>query len=182
MGAIIFLIIIFTLLYITYKILKKQRKKLIDAGKKGGIINAMAMVIVGAFLFVTGSMIVFGTIAYRMDNNLYIPQFMHHQSKETVRTSDWRDVDKSVRAEIEMRYYVKKKLKSPASAKFAGTLAPETKVAPIQGKIREQRYAVKSYVDSQNSFGAMLRTYYVGIVEQTSEGNWIVTDFIFLQQ
>lgn len=51
---------------------------------------------------------------------------------------------------------IKKMLKSPSSAKFANEFDDETKY-----KINSDgSIIIQSYVDSQNSFGAMIRTHY----------------------
>ncbi len=53
---------------------------------------------------------------------------------------------------------VKKILKSPSSAKFPSRMFD---VADFKiKKIKIGEYSVSSYVDAQNSFGAMIRTYY----------------------
>lgn len=50
--------------------------------------------------------------------------------------------------------YVKENLKSPATAEFAGIYDSHTSIIHLG----EGKYKVSSYVDSQNSFGAMIRT------------------------
>ncbi len=53
----------------------------------------------------------------------------------------------------------RERLKSPASAKFASWRDPAVKYSGTTDHItKECVWAVKSYVDSQNSFGAMMRT------------------------
>ena len=52
--------------------------------------------------------------------------------------------------------FVKKRLKSPSTAKFAGNLEKKDHVT----KIAENEYKIDSYVDSQNSFGATIRSYW----------------------
>lgn len=73
-------------------------------------------------------------------------------------------------------------LKSPSTAKYK---YPTTKVDPKNPNLFE----VSSYIDSQNGFGAMIRTYwsmkleYVGNVdaqaEIDTEANWKIREFIF---
>lgn len=50
--------------------------------------------------------------------------------------------------------FVKKQLKSPSSAKFAEGIEKVNSVTYLQ----DGRYNIESWVESQNSFGAMLRT------------------------
>ena len=50
--------------------------------------------------------------------------------------------------------FVKKKLKSPSSAKFAGLFEKRDHIT----KVGDRKYKIVSYVDSQNGFGAMIRS------------------------
>ena len=70
-------------------------------------------------------------------------------------------------AKIQIEDYVKGNLKSPISAKFPGIFGP--RVIPLGNHI----YFLSSYVDAQNSFGAMLRTNFNITIEYvgTSSGN-----------
>jgi hypothetical protein len=63
---------------------------------------------------------------------------------------------------VKAQYAVEAQLKSPSTAKFpwAGTDHVHQ-----SGNI----FMVRSYVDSQNSFGAMVRTYFVCKIEYTPE-------------
>ena len=64
-----------------------------------------------------------------------------------------------------MQLFVKKRLKSPQSADF-----------PFGGyrhvtELGAGRHKVNSYVDSQNSFGASIRTHFEGVIKKT-DGGW----------
>lgn len=50
--------------------------------------------------------------------------------------------------------FVRPMLKAPSTAKFGPF--EESSVTPLG----DEKYRIVAYVDSQNSFGAMLRTYY----------------------
>lgn len=63
-----------------------------------------------------------------------------------------------------MQLFVKKDLKSPKSADFP--FGGYRHVAYLGNK----RYKVVSYVDSQNSFGAMIRTNFKGIITRINNG------------
>ncbi|GAB3102221.1 hypothetical protein GCM10027159_27790 [Lysobacter terrae] len=63
-----------------------------------------------------------------------------------------------------MEQFVKQRLKSPATADF-----------PFGGHrdveaLGDNRYLVRSYVDSQNSFGAQVRTHFSGVITETPTG------------
>lgn len=80
-------------------------------------------------------------------------------------------------ANVMCQRYVETQLVSPSSAKFRSGLKPTYK--------GRQRYLVNSYVDAQNGFGAMVRTYFVCDMQYTGpEGgsgidylNWDMLDF-----
>jgi hypothetical protein len=81
----------------------------------------------------------------------------------------WRTKDNSLMADLMMRDFVKKRLKSPSAAQFA----PATeKAGRIIEKQADSVYFVKSFVDSQNSFGASVRIHYHGEIKQISKDNW----------
>jgi hypothetical protein len=61
----------------------------------------------------------------------------------------------SVMALFMSHQFIKDRLKSPGSAKFAEVY--ESKMTTIN----DTTFRVKSFVDSQNGFGALLRTHYV---------------------
>lgn len=79
----------------------------------------------------------------------------------------WQTKDNSTMAYIMMQDFVKRRLKSPASAKF-----PFASEQDISIQKDEHEYVIFAYVDSQNSFGAMIRTYYSGVVKQIDAENW----------
>jgi hypothetical protein len=62
--------------------------------------------------------------------------------------------------------FVKARLKSPGSAKFSDTLPQEVYSMP------DGSYSVISWVDAQNSFGALLRSKYVCSVRKAPDGQW----------
>lgn len=72
-------------------------------------------------------------------------------------------------AHIMSRHFVKPKLLSPASAKFPGYHDREVSVTPGA----ECEFTVYGYVDSQNPFGAMIRTRYTAHMRtDKSTGRW----------
>lgn len=80
----------------------------------------------------------------------------------------WRTRDDSVEAYIMMQRFVKRHLISPGTAKFPGVLDRIDHVTALGN----QTYRIISYVDSQNAFGAMLRTRFVGKIKQVGDGEW----------
>lgn len=80
--------------------------------------------------------------------------------------------DRSVDAFTYAQIFVKENLKAPATAKFAGL--GESRIERLPDG---ETYKVYSYVDSQNSFGAMLRSkYYVKVIVKSDM--WKILDVI----
>lgn len=81
-------------------------------------------------------------------------------------------------SEDEIKYaahqYVLLQLKAPATAKF-----PSLYTAKLQ-KVENRTFLVTSYVDSQNEFGAMVRTNWVIKLKQLSNGKIELLDIVHL--
>ena len=71
-------------------------------------------------------------------------------------TEEESESSKEIKALVCSESEVKDYLVSPSSAKFPYINSEQVKVE----KIEKNKYFVDSYVDSENSFGAMIRTYY----------------------
>ena len=81
------------------------------------------------------------------------------------------DDDQSVAASIMCEKFVKDRLKSPGSAEFASLLWDGIKVTK-EGK----QYTMRSWVDSQNSYGALIRTQFLCVVEDVGNDQWKLLD------
>jgi hypothetical protein len=76
-------------------------------------------------------------------------------------------------AYIMMEKFVKEKLKSPKTAEFEP-------ISTITFKNEGNVWAFVGYVDSQNSFGALIRTNFsIGMRYYTDNENWGLTTLIF---
>ncbi|WP_286975094.1 hypothetical protein [Acetomicrobium sp. UBA5826] len=73
--------------------------------------------------------------------------------------------------------FVKDRLVSPSSAKFPWRSSETTAV-----KVDEDTWVISSYVDSQNKFGAMLRTYYIAKVKYLGNDKWQLLDLEFYEK
>lgn len=62
--------------------------------------------------------------------------------------------------------FVKRRLLAPSSAKFPPAHGPDVKITPLGGC----RFRIESYVDSQNSFGAMIRSRFSVIIVGLPDG------------
>lgn len=76
----------------------------------------------------------------------------------------------NIGASIICKEFLKDRLKAPSTAKFAPT---SDQIISSQGN---DEYKVISYVDAENSFGAMIRTDYTCIVKYTGNDNWSLLD------
>lgn len=96
--------------------------------------------------------------------------------KQTI-VKSWKEEDNSFSALYYVQhYYIEPRLKAPSTAKFAGLHDDGTKV--VKNGVS---YEIASYVDSQNSFGAMLRKYYIAKVTQGGENLWRVDAFSWIE-
>ena len=85
------------------------------------------------------------------------------------RATAWLRQDNSSMAYIMIEDHVKNRLVSPASATFPSR--SEGRMNHVQN-LGNQRYRINSYADSQNRFGATLRTRFVGEIRQISNDTW----------
>lgn len=69
-------------------------------------------------------------------------------------------------AHIMASNFVKQRLKAPTTAKFPYTSDPAVSVTPLG----DCKFAVVSYVDSQNGFGAMVRSRFSATMTSTPDG------------
>lgn len=87
----------------------------------------------------------------------------------------WLKRDNSIMAYIMTESWVKENLVSPGSAEFPDSFTKRQHTR----RMTDQRYRIESYVDSQNQFGAMLRTYFTAEVQQVGESNWQLNSLEF---
>ena len=73
-----------------------------------------------------------------------------------------------ISAWVMAKEFVKPKLKAPSTAKF-----PQYNPKKIH-HIGEGRYKIASYVDSQNSFGATLRTSFSCVIRYEGNDKWVL--------
>ena len=88
------------------------------------------------------------------------------QAAERRRREEICDENQRIPAFVQAQSYMKKRLKAPSTADFAGIWSSRV-ASPECG-----RWLVHSYVDAQNSFGAMLRTEFIAEVQYLGDGDW----------
>lgn len=88
-------------------------------------------------------------------------------------TPAMRTVDRTDACSISQTF-VKRQLKAPSSAKFPLWTEENCKVTQ-----RERVWVVRSYVDAQNSFGAMLRNDYVAeMIYYPAKDSWELVSLV----
>ena len=92
------------------------------------------------------------------------------QSTESI---SWEEQDHSIGAWVFTTMQMKEKLKSPRSAKFPGF---DKRFVQKDGTT----YTITSYVDAQNSFGALIRKNFKATVREFKEDSWILISFEIL--
>ncbi len=85
-----------------------------------------------------------------------------------------------IEAWVMTQQFVKERLKSPSTASFGGIFSgdyqePDSIVSDLGGG----KYRVNAWVDSQNTFGATLRTRFVCDLEDGGGGKWRCTSLVF---
>ena len=85
----------------------------------------------------------------------------------------------SIEAYIMSEKFVRDRLKSPSSAVFPSAWKEKDRGAIIQ--VGNDGYMIKSYVESQNSFGVMIRTEFVAILKQVSNSRWELVKLEFVK-
>jgi hypothetical protein len=81
-----------------------------------------------------------------------------------------------IAADVMCHDFVKDKLKSPGTAKFAGVT--EYKYKTLHAT-KPYKFRITSWVDSQNSFGGVVRNPYVCTVSTKDGKNWHLDDLQF---
>ncbi len=101
------------------------------------------------------------------------------KTKTTVQKTNWRDRDYSTHAYVWMEGFVKERLKSPKSAEFPGMFDGRFDHITYLGN---QKYRIVSWVDSQNTFGATIRTHFRGEIEQVEESRFRLISLKFIKR
>ena len=75
--------------------------------------------------------------------------------------------------------FVLDQLKSPASAKFPGLFDEWPKIMPLFGDTTGHDWHVVSYVDAQNTYGALIRNFYTCQISYVGNDRWNLIDLWF---
>jgi hypothetical protein len=78
--------------------------------------------------------------------------------------------------------FVKKRLKSPSTARFPGVTDPEYAKTTVLNDSKPWKYKVAGVVDSQNGFGATVRLTYACTVSTKDSDTWTLDDMDMAQR
>lgn len=132
--------------------------------KKGQISPRMsALIIVGGSILVTAALV--GNQGQKNEPPPAVPV----NQKESAQKED--KVDK-VDAWVMAQTFVKRGLKSPGSANFGGIFSEHQSTDEAVTKIDDKTYSVTGWVDSQNGFGALVRSNFSIKLVYHGGGRW----------
>lgn len=120
--------------------------------KKGSCLNYLVLIIL-VYLLVK----LFSFSAKYGGSSSYRPP------PEQKSSSSRRNSDDSGMAFVMSQRFVEQNLKAPATADFCSVL--DAKVS----NLGNNKYKVSAYVDSENSFGANIRTYYICVLKSNGD-------------
>ncbi len=97
------------------------------------------------------------------------------EKDETIEQSNERTCNDHLSALLASQSIVKKNLKAPSTAQFPSSISKDTKIIFVS----KCKHFVSSYVDAQNSFGAMLRSTYSMYIEyRPISKDWLGTEIL----
>lgn len=99
-----------------------------------------------------------------------------YDTKVAPKDEKWKRVYDKFEVMVMAKNFVTKNLKSPRTAEFPWSVE-EYKITSLG----DQEFTVSSYVDSQNSFGALLRENYTVKIKQVSKTEWQFLEILFYQ-
>ncbi|MFJ4631575.1 hypothetical protein [Streptomyces sp. NPDC088847] len=79
-------------------------------------------------------------------------------------------------AEVMCEKFVKNRLKSPGSARFPGVTDSDYAKTKVLSNAKPWKFTVTGVVDSQNGFGALVRSNYVCTVSTKNRTSWHLDD------
>ncbi len=92
-----------------------------------------------------------------------------------VGSGGWRQRDNSIAAYNRATQYVTAQLRSPSSADYPSVFTRQGRHTTPLG---QQRYRIRSYVEAQNAFGAVVRTNFDVVVKQTGADAWTLESLV----
>ena len=88
------------------------------------------------------------------------------EAKRLQREAELAAQNAAVEAFVMSQRFVKRQLRSPATAKFPSILEADVR------DLGDGRFLVSAYVDAENAFGALIRTHYKATLRRIGEERW----------
>ena len=107
---------------------------------------------------------------------IVVSRFIDPIQNDNKESTEWRPGDEKIMAYLMTEDWVKQRLKSPSTAKFPKSGEYISHITRSSGV-----YTINSWVDSQNSFGAITRTKFRAEVENTAKGKWRCNSLEFIE-
>lgn len=114
-------------------------------------------------LIVIGSIAFIGMIGHCMEVSQ--PPVKQLSQEDIAAKKNFSD---SIDAQVWAKQFVEQRLKAPSTAKWQDSA--DVAVAKVAGS--KNKWLVQGYVDSQNSYGAMLRMQYWATMNKKTDGSW----------
>jgi len=112
-------------------------------------------------------------------------KYKQNEKKLGVESSEpnttWKDEIDKVSAYVMVKGFVEDRLKAPSTAEFQGVWDGFDYDRNVT-YLGNQTYTIRSYVDSENSFGAKIRNHFQAKIQQTGKDNWTLKSLNFQNQ
>ncbi|MFE0142190.1 hypothetical protein [[Kitasatospora] papulosa] len=95
-------------------------------------------------------------------------------------SGDGKPLDES--AAVMCEDFVKQRLKSPGTAEFPGVTDGDYAKTTVLSDVKPWKYKVTGVVDSQNSFGATVRSNYTCTTSTKDDDTWTLDDIQLTQR
>ena len=113
-------------------------------------------------------------IIFLVDSQAKRKEYLEKQPSGNLSKPPAKRVNKSL-AYIMCEKMVAKKLKSPKTAEFASDWTNHVSY------LGDGKYKINSYVDSQNSFGALVRSKFSCVMTDLGDSKWQISDVVFYE-
>ena len=88
------------------------------------------------------------------------------EAKRLQREAELAAQNAAIEAFVMSQTFVKRQLRSPATAKFPSILEADVR------DLGDGRFFVSAYVDAENAFGALIRTHYKATLRRIDDERW----------
>ena len=115
------------------------------------------------------------------DNERYAEKIAHYSAERQKARAEERRLQRcneTTSAYIISQRFVEKRLRAPTTAEFPSVHSSNVSVTPF---LPDCSFVIEAYVDSQNGFGAMIRTPYRATLTRLDGDNWRADEIRLLE-